>query len=285
MMNDELLKKDKTILKLHIIYWAIIFGVLSVFLLCIAPGRVDERAFENLSFASIIVSIVLAVVSIVYSFRTNSNTSDNIAGIREIEHNIDSKLDRFDSIKDSLSEDIHSAIVEGVDKAIIDLRADVSNLKDDQADIKQNISMIATYQKRLIDDNAQSSKQLHISEQKVFKSGLSFNGAIAMYMACLSFTKKKAIYFPSLGNEIESDLDYYWGYYSALSSCFPQYFAYESEGVKSFTVKKYDTEHLGEESIWEKLLLSYTNIERIDDYLRIIKSYFVGIDMIDAQGV
>ena len=51
----------------HIVYIVIICLIVNVFLLCIVPGRVNDEAYQNFSFAATIVSIVLAVVSIVYS--------------------------------------------------------------------------------------------------------------------------------------------------------------------------------------------------------------------------
>lgn len=104
MMDEKefelrLINKERQIVKVHALYLAIIFVIISAFLLIIAPITISPRAFENFSFASIVVSIVLAVVSIVYSFRAKSNSSENIAGIREIERNIDLKLEKFESLK------------------------------------------------------------------------------------------------------------------------------------------------------------------------------------------
>lgn len=261
--------------KIHLIYWAIIFFLLAVFLLCIAPGRVNDSAFENFSFASIIVSIVLAVVSIVYSFRSKSTTSESIAGIREIERNIDNKLNMFNTLEENISKDVQSAITEGVGKAIIELREDVGNLIDDQADIKQNLSKIVSDQKKYFEpDTSSSSQTLNLEAGKIFKNKLSYLGKVAMYLACLSYSKGKDFSFAALGDIMEEDMDYYWGFYCALSSCFPEFFDYEFKTPNTFIITKYNAENLGDIKIWKKAVSSNEDKQFANQYLEVLNNFF-----------
>lgn len=274
-MNEELLNKDKRILKLHLIYWAIIFALLAVFLLCVAPGKVNEEAFKNFSFASTIVSIVLAVVSIVYSFRTKSATSDNIAGIREIERSIDGKLDKFDTLEENISKDIQKAIAEGVGMAISELRTDVGNLMDDQADIKQNINRIVSDQKKFFEpDNNASSQTSKREEQTVFKSRMSFVGKVAMYLASLSYSKNKTFSFSDIGEIVNADMDYCWGVFSVLTSCYPDYFGYKFDDSGLFEITKYHSNCLGTVEVWEQSIRSYDDKKIADQYIEAIHAYF-----------
>lgn len=270
--------------KLHLIYWAVIFCLLAVFLLCIAPGHVNDRAFENFSFASIIVSIVLAVVSIVYSFRSKSTTSDNIAGIREIERNIDDKLNMFNTLEESISNNVQSAITEGVGKAIIELRADVGNLMDDQADIKQNLSNIVLNQKKYFEPETNTTSHVQDTDNEmVFKSGLSYLGKVAMYLAGLSNSKNKDFSFTSIGDIMETDMDYCWGIFSALSSCFPDYFDYEFKAPDVFKITKYKPEKLGEIKTWEDAVKSNEDKQLANKYLAVLHAYF-GVTETERKG-
>jgi len=272
MINEELLKKDKKILKLHLIYWAIIFAILFVCLICIIPGYVNDRAFDNFSFASIIVSIVLAVVSIVYSFRSKSFTSDNIAGIREIENSINDKLQKFDTLQNNISTDVQSAISEGVGKAISEIRDDVGNLKEDQADIKQSMSQIVQDQKKYFEPETKidSSK----TEKRTVISGPSFIGKVAMYIASRCHDTKKELVISSIDSLISSDKDYYWGYYSALASCLPDYFRYGvSFNPITFSFPDYNEDKLGTSDYWKSEVMNTEEKTLSEDYINKIELY------------
>ncbi len=282
-MNKELLISNMKVAKLHLIYWAIIFGLLAVFLLCIAPGRVNERAFENFSFASIIVSIVLAVVSIVYSIQARTATQDNIIGIREIERNIDIKLDKFDTLEENISKDVQAAITEGVGKAILELRADVGNLMEDQADIKQNLSKFVSDQKKYSESETNPSGRMRTADDgTVFKSGMSFLGEVAMYLASLSYSKSQEFSFESIGVIMDSDTDYYWGFFSALSSCFPEYFDYKFKEPNLFKITKYNPENLGSVDTWENAVKKYEDKQFADQYLSVLHAFF-GVKEVEQQ--
>lgn len=273
-MTDEILCKEKRILRLHLIYWAIIFGILSIVLLVIAPGNVNQNALENFSFASTIVSIVLAVVSIVYSFRSKSSANENIAGIREIEKNIDGKLQKFDTLEENITKDVQSAITEGVERAISGLKEDVRYLKDDQADVKQKLDVMANDQKRYFEEETQLSN--NNTKSGVALANTSFIGKIAMLMACLSKSKGKPIDFNDIGEKISHDKDYYWGFYAAIRSSFSSKndFEYVVEKASIFTIKQYNEQRLGDYNYWESLIDSDIKKEFSKDYLEEVKKYF-----------
>ena len=86
----------------HIIYGAIILAILAIFLLIIAPGRINEFAFSHFSFASTLISIVLAVVSIVYSLQSGLSNNSYKTRMDEIQNNIQERMKNLQEVEISL---------------------------------------------------------------------------------------------------------------------------------------------------------------------------------------
>lgn len=59
---------------------------------------INEYAFNNFSFASTVVSIVLAVMSIVYTFQSGQSSADQLSHIKDIEGRIHQEINRFSDI-------------------------------------------------------------------------------------------------------------------------------------------------------------------------------------------
>lgn len=113
----------------HIVYIVLICLIVNIFLICILPGRINNEAYQNFSFAATIVSIVLAVVSIVYSLQSGLSSIGQLNGIKDIEAKIGTELTRFagleSSIKNALSESINP------------LQASMGEVKQKQDDIQK----------------------------------------------------------------------------------------------------------------------------------------------------
>ena len=86
----------------HIIYGAIILAILAIFLLLIAPGRINESAFSHFSFASTLISIVLAVVSIVYSLQSGLSNNSYKSRMDEIQNSIQERMKNLQEVEISL---------------------------------------------------------------------------------------------------------------------------------------------------------------------------------------
>ena len=249
--------EEKKILRLHLIYWAIIFGILAVFLLLVAPVCVNEKAFENFSFASTLISIVLAVVSIVYSFRTKSNASENIAGIREIGRSIDSKLQKFDSLKTEIVEE-----VKGITRPIGD---DVSCIRQGQMEANNQM-------KEMFEKMAQKNTETDESGGLLLNS-TSFLCNVMMYILCKSYQTGKQIDFGKMGLDFNDNYDYYWGFWIALTALKGRPFNYE-EKEHVITVTKYDETQLGDLEYWESKINRYKNKTEIKKYMDVVNAYF-----------
>lgn len=253
----EGIEYEKKILKLHLIYWAIIFVILSVFLLLIAPGCVNQKAFENFSFASALISIVLAVVSIVYSFRTKSNASENIAGIREIERSIDAKLQKFDSLKTEIVEE-----VKGITRPIGD---EVSCIR--QGQVEANNQM-----KEMFEQMSQKNTETDEMGGRLLNS-TSFLGNVMMYMLCKSKQTGKEIDFGKMGLDFNDNYDYFWGFWIVLTALKGSPFSFE-EKERIITVTKYDETLLGDSDYWKSKINRFKNKEEVKKYMDVVDAYF-----------
>ena len=124
----------------HIIYLVIICLIINIFLLCIVPGRINDDAYQNFSFAATITSIVLAVVSIVYSLQSGLSSVGQLNGIKDIEAKIGTELTRFANLETS----IKNAVREG----ITPLEASMGDIKQRQDEISKTQDDLANNWKR-----------------------------------------------------------------------------------------------------------------------------------------
>ena len=248
---------ERKILRLHLFYWAIIFMIMAVVLLLIAPGCVNPKAFENFSFASSLISIVLAVVSIVYSFRTNSNASEHIAGIREIERNIDSKLQKFDSLKNEIVEE-----VKGITRPIED---DVSSIRQGQVEASNKMQ-------EMFEKMAQRSAGTNETNGQLLSSA-SFFGNVMMYMLCKSKQIGKEIDMSKIGLDFNDNYEYFWGFWVALTALKGRPFAYKEED-RVIKVTNYDVAQLGDINYWESKINNYDDKEEVKKYMDAVNAYF-----------
>lgn len=248
---------ERKIVRLHLIYWAVIFILLAIFLLLIAPGCVNQKAFENFSFASTLISIVLAVVSIVFSFRTKSNASENIAGIREIERNIESKLQKFDSLKNEIVDE-----VKGITRPI----------EDDVSSIRQGQMEASTQMQRMLDKMAQKSVGSGDSDGKLLSSA-SFYGNVMMYALCKAKQSGKAIDMQKIGLDFNDNYDYFWGFWVALTALKGRPFEYEESG-RIITVTKFDETQLGDMEYWKAKINIYKDKAEVKKYMDTVDEYF-----------
>ena len=249
---------EKKVVRLHLIYWAIIFISLAVFLLLIAPGSVNPKAFENFSFASTLVSIVLAVVSIVYSFRTKSNASENIAGIREIERNIETKLERFDSLKVEIVEEVR-----GITRPIED---EVSNIRQGQ---KETYSQM----REMLERMTQKDVSPEDSDGRLLSSS-SFYGNVIMYILCKASQSRKEINLEKMGLDFNDNYEYFWGFWIALSALKGHPLDCRVINHRSLIVTKYDEALLGSMDYWKSQIMAFKNEEDAKRYLEAVDSYF-----------
>ena len=199
---------EKQVNKLHLIYGYVISGLLIVSIVVCwilsCKGIISENAFQNFSFASSIVSIVLALVSIVYTIYSGSGVSNSIDILRDAEQNIKTQVEALNGLENRII-----GAVEEVNNGLSTKISEVQNQIDPF--IKGNINAEkGNRQEDLID----------IPFNSVF-------GNILLYICIKSNEKNKAWPIDILGNEIKL---YFQGSLVAMASIPTLKFFYDAEG-------------------------------------------------------
>lgn len=88
----------------HFAYLSLFCIMFSVMVLLVMPGRINDDAYQNFSFAATITSIVLAVVSIIYSLQTGLSSVGQLNAISDIESKISHEINKFSDIDDKIRE-------------------------------------------------------------------------------------------------------------------------------------------------------------------------------------
>lgn len=175
----------------HLVYVVVICLIVCVFLLCIMPGRVNEDAYHNFSFAATITSIVLAVVSIVYSIQSGLVSFNRIESIQDIEGRIGKELERFENLENS----IKSAVKEGISP----LEASMGDIKQIQGDIQRAQDDLSNnWKSLLLNENSIKSEDEGNKEDVAatsLKQGIPQVFDIILYACSQSKTYQKEIPF------------------------------------------------------------------------------------------
>lgn len=117
--------------KIHLMYWAIIFVILTIFVVLCVPGRINDDAFSNFSFASVLVSIVLAVLSIVLSISVGQSTTHYNLEIKDVEKEIQDKLRKFDDLDNSIRTSVENIV-----------KKEVNDVKKSQSEITKIVESL-----------------------------------------------------------------------------------------------------------------------------------------------
>ena len=109
MENTDQKNKHKMVNAIHLWYSLSIALIIIICVIVTQHYSVCEAAFTNFSFAATITSIVLAVVSIVYSIKSENGVADNLGAIRGIENNIHEQLKDFSELEERLTRKIEDS--------------------------------------------------------------------------------------------------------------------------------------------------------------------------------
>jgi len=248
----------KQVDKLHLVYGYIIFGIvlLSVFVIWIlsCKGVISETAFQNFSFAASVVSIVLAVVSIVYSMKSGAGMAGSVDILQEAGRDIRENVKALDGLEDH--------IVNAVQEGFESLGGKIDNVKNQIEPLLQS----ANANSQVVEGNSSTKFLINIERNSNY-------GNVILYVCLKSFETKKSWSIDIMGSE---NKDYVWGYLVAISSVPSVKFSYEYD-VESNVVsncsfdistkmptKEDILKHLKTRETYEKLLKSL--IEQVDKY-------------------
>lgn len=202
---------EKQVNKLHLIYGYAISGllILSIVVCWIlsCQGLVSENAFQNFSFAASVVSIVLAVVSIVFTIYSGAGVSNSIDILQEAERKIESQVNALNGLE--------TRIVETVEKGN-------SGLADKITEVQTQMEPLF-----LLNQGIDKKKQARQTDKEIIDIlHNSTYGNLLLYICIRSIETKKSWPFDILGNENKS---YFKGFIVALASIPVVKFSYNTD--------------------------------------------------------
>lgn len=257
-MND---KAPKMINRLHLIYTIIIsIGIVLAVIIC-QKNAICETAFANFSFAATITSIVLAVVSIVYSILSGINSNNQMSGMREIEGRISKELSSFRSLEDTIRRSVREFT-----KPIED---EVKGLHEDQVGMRQSLTALMNLKTPIDDSNKGKQKD---------KFNYNMNskwGNVLLYACSLSHNKNRILPKDILEKYSSDFSHYFFGYMISLSATMPNYYAHSDGSCPvNSQIITFDESYFGTTNDIKKVIDSYRSEEFLGQAISDIEKYF-----------
>lgn len=249
---------SKQVDKLHLVYGYIIFGIILASVLIIwmlsCEGVISQTAFQNFSFAASVVSIVLAVVSIVYSMKSGAGMAGSVEILQEAGKDIQDNVKALDGVE--------GRIVETIQKEYESLGGKIDNVQNQIEPLLQSTNA-----------NIQVTEGTATSKYAIDIKGNSNYGNIILYICLRAMETKKDWNLDIIGSE---NKEYVWGYLVAIASVpamkFSYHFDTETSVVSSCLFGKLDKiptkndilERLKSRSNYEKILKPI--LEQVDKH-------------------
>lgn len=258
----------------HIIYIMLICGVVNIFVLLIAPGRINDDAYQNFSFASTLTSIVLAVVSIVYSLQSGLSTFGQLNGMKDIETQISKELAKFSSLENSIKESVQNCLKP--------LEASMGSIKQQQEVFQKSQEKLTNDVLAQLGPNNSVTNKTNSSDGVAESMLISLSGApqifaLILYTCLCSFeTKKRIPYY--LFQKFLGDKSYYCqGVVVSLNIYCKDYFEARKENGQNNThvVTKFDTAYFGKKDSFKTLISEKLPVKIKDELLVELDNYFM----------
>lgn len=252
----------------HIIYLVIICLIINIFLLCIVPGRINDDAYHNFSFAATITSIVLAVVSIVYSLQSGLSSQSQLNGIKDIEERIGTELTRFTNLESS----IKNAVKEG----ITPLEASMGNIQQRQDDLQKSQDDFSKNWKEFMQVVKQTEPPTEAtSEEQSVLSDIPQIFSVILYTCVSSKNTGKDIPYHVLARFFGKRSFYCEGVINGLSVFSPEYLKIKvGSKPNRQVVENYDEDKLGKKDWLRQQVFNGKNEKLGADIIAALDEFF-----------
>lgn len=250
----------------HVLYIILIFFILGICLLCVIPGRINDDAYHNFSFAATITSIVLAVVSIVYSIQSGLSSVGRMSNLSEIESSINKEIARFSTLEASIKEGVKE-IMNPIQASMGDIQQRQNDLQKAQDDLARNFSEML-----IISTNVQKKKG---TKNEFPKNNLPQIFAVILLTCLYSHKTGKDIPYHILGRFFGVRSYYCEGVINCMS-VFQNTSLQVDEGSKNGRqrISLYDEAEFGTEAQLRKLVLIGNNEKLGNDIIAALHEYF-----------
>lgn len=268
--------------KLHLRYILLLCILVCLFIILIVPKHVTEGAFQNFSFAATITSIVLAVVSIVYSFTSSGGIATSIGEMKQVEKELEEEIKNIPDLKKHVSEtvdDLKDHILEAINENRQASDSKTEELAKSMHDISDQITQLSSKNTAKVNDK--TNKKSYDAFDYNFNS---FNGNLLLYAIKKAFENNISFNLQKISQILgEGNLPYCRGYIVALYMCNVNRFAYSSDSsFYMITVNKLDEVYFNTEKMQDIIVnsartpdvkASYRDkMKEIDEYVDSIKN-------------
>lgn len=249
----------------HVVYIVIICIIINVSLLVIVPGRINNDAYTNFSFAATITSIVLAVVSIVYSLQSGLSSAGQLSSIKDIEGRISEEINKF------------SGIDESIRKALNPLSEDVKALQVSQNDIqKAQDTLHAELQQYF---NSNETIEVSLSDGKT----ISIVGPAIMYVTMYAAIKSKEtgmdMPYHKFAEFVGPQARYCEGLLDGIAALHPEKLSVaQGSRVSRKKVTSFDTTYFGTLEYWKEKASTIESEKLSKGLLSVIDNYYSNSD-------
>lgn len=265
---NELKKQVAGKYVLHIRYIVLISLLICIFIVLVAPNYVSDEAFHNFSFAATITSIVLAVVSIVYSFYSSGGLTMSVGEMKQVEKNLEEEIRDIPNLKNHVSntvDELKMTLLEAINENRL-----VSEKKTEE--LFQSVETL----KSMTSSSSNIDETVHEESKRKFDySRNSLWGNKLVYGLYKSLTTGIPLNLSVISSLIgNAPLDYLQGFLVGLCMDGSNVFAYKNdEKFVTITVAKMDKDYFQLDKI-EKLIMSISTMEEVKN------SYKESIDAI-----
>lgn len=245
----------------YVILFCIMFAIVTLVLI---PGRVSDEAYQNFSFAATITSIVLALVSIVYSLQSGLSSVGQLHSVIQIESQISNEIKKFTGI----DEKIRNAL-----EPISSQVGDIKNAQDDMRQAQDNMKQAQDdYHNELI-------KKLQLEIPKDEGGNIKLEGPailyILLYAAAKSKETKKDIPYHLFGKHVGWQSRYYEGLLDGMAVLHPQQLKIEQgDRPSKKIVTEFDETVFGNISFLRGKITSLPKHKLFSDWLEKLDTYF-----------
>lgn len=245
------------------------------------PKHVTEEAFQNFSFAATITSIVLAVVSIVYSFYSSGGIATSIGEMKQVEKDLEDEIKDIPDLKKHVSETVDDLKTNILEAIHADRQASDSKTEELTKSVHTIHDELAGLTKRMQKGNKEGSAD---NQENMFEYQYnSFNGNLLMFALKKSFEKNNVSFKLLKISQIigQSNLAYCRGYLVALFMCNKNRFSYDSDDLfETITVTSMDKDYFQFDDMESIIIESEQDQEKVKSYqskMKEITNYFDGL--------
>lgn len=252
---------DKKVSVWHIIYIVLICTIFCLVVILILPGRICEEAYTNFSFAATITSIVLAVVSIVYSLQSGLSSVGQLNSIKDVEVSIKNELQKFSDIEGAIKK-----VIDPIETSMGEIKRTTTDIKNQTGEISKKMSEEVLWGKQqgeMISEGRESNSAENANWPSMFY--------LIFYMCQQSCKKKIILPYSIFVSYFKKEYWFYClGVIKGIAIFKPEALEIEVESNRELKILKYNESEFEDESFLRDKIRTINEklLESLDKYYK-----------------